>query len=200
MYTSGTTGDPKGVVIKNEAFMAEVLSIDQIISLTDRVATEEDVYFSFLPLAHVYDQIMETYCIHKNSSIGFWQGDVRFLLEDIQTLKPTIFCGVPRVFDRIYAGINNKVSSGGALQSALFHYAYNYKLRNLEKGLPQHKAAPLFDKLVFDKARGNALEKCTWFKIQDSRRIYLVQVGSWDRRVKAPTPMMSRWETKNMLL
>ncbi|KAL1338926.1 hypothetical protein HN51_033516 [Arachis hypogaea] len=153
MYTSGTTGDPKGVVIKNEAFMAEVLSIDQIISLTDRVATEEDVYFSFLPLAHVYDQIMETYCIHKNSSIGFWQGDVRFLLEDIQTLKPTIFCGVPRVFDRIYAGINNKVSSGGALQSALFHYAYNYKLRNLEKGLPQHKAAPLFDKLVFDKTK-----------------------------------------------
>ncbi|XLT72709.1 hypothetical protein HN873_029135, partial [Arachis hypogaea] len=41
-------------------------------------------------------------------------------------------------------------------------------------------------------ARGNALEKCTWFKIQDSRRMYLVQVGSWDRWVKAPTPMMSR--------
>ncbi|XLT83327.1 hypothetical protein HN873_005080, partial [Arachis hypogaea] len=39
--------------------------------------------------------------------------------------------------------------------------------------------------------RGNALEKCTWFKIQDSRKMYLVQVGSWDRRVKALTPMMS---------
>ncbi|RYR39089.1 hypothetical protein Ahy_A09g044514 [Arachis hypogaea] len=43
-----------------------------------------------------------------------------------------------------------------------------------------------------EQARGNALEKCTWFKIQDSRRMYLVQVGSWDRWVKAPTPMMSR--------
>ncbi|KAJ1440330.1 AMP-dependent synthetase/ligase [Sesbania bispinosa] len=153
MYTSGTTGEPKGVIIKNEAFMAEVLSIDQILLLTDRVAAEDDVYFSFLPLAHVYDQIMETYCISKGSSIGFWQGDVRFLMEDVQALKPTIFCGVPRVFDRIYAGINSKVSSGGSLQSTLFQYAYHYKLKYLEKGLPQHKAAPLFDRLVFDKTK-----------------------------------------------
>ncbi|KAG4906218.1 hypothetical protein JHK82_054852 [Glycine max] len=116
MYTSGTTGDPKGVVIKNEAFMAEVLSVDHIIMLTDRV-------------------------------------DVRFLLEDIQELKPTIFCGVPRVFDRIYAGIKSKVSSAGPLQSTLFQCAYNYKLKYLEKGLPQHKAAPLFDRLVFDKTK-----------------------------------------------
>ncbi|KAL9325066.1 hypothetical protein ACSQ67_005711 [Phaseolus vulgaris] len=67
MYTSGTTGDPKGVVIKNQAFMAEVLSVDHILMLTDRV-------------------------------------DVRFLLEDVQALQPTIFCGVPRVFDLICAG------------------------------------------------------------------------------------------------
>ncbi|KAE9620419.1 hypothetical protein Lal_00019706 [Lupinus albus] len=153
MYTSGTTGEPKGVIIKNEAFMAEVLCIDQILFLTDKAATEDDVYFSFLPLAHVYDQIMETYFIYKGSSIGFWQGDVRFLMEDIQSLKPTIFCGVPRVFDRIYAGINNKISSGGTLRSTLFQYAYNYKLGYLEKGLPQDKAAPLLDKIVFDKIK-----------------------------------------------
>ncbi|MED6168364.1 eukaryotic long-chain fatty acid CoA synthetase (LC-FACS) [Stylosanthes scabra] len=74
MYTSGTTGEPKGVIIKNEAFMAEVLSIDQVLDLTDKPASEDDVYFSFLPLAHVYDQIMETYCIYRGASIGFWQG------------------------------------------------------------------------------------------------------------------------------
>ncbi|XP_004498184.1 probable CoA ligase CCL6 [Cicer arietinum] len=153
MYTSGTTGEPKGVIIKNEAFMCEVLSVDQILMLTDRVAAEDDVYFSFLPLAHVYDQIMETYCISKGSSIGFWQGDIRFLIEDVQTLKPTIFCGVPRVFDRICAGIKSKISSAGSLQSALFQYAYNYKLSYLEKGIPQHKAAPFFDRLVFDKTK-----------------------------------------------
>ncbi|CAK8575758.1 unnamed protein product [Lathyrus sativus] len=153
MYTSGTTGEPKGVIIKNEAFMTQVLSIDQLLSLTDKGAAEDDVYFSFLPLAHVYDQIMVTYCIHKGSSVGFWQGDIRFLMDDIQTLKPTIFCGVPRVYDRVYAGINCKISSEGSLKKTLFQYAYNYKLGYLNSGLPQDKAAPWFDRLVFDKIK-----------------------------------------------
>ncbi|PQQ20594.1 long chain acyl-CoA synthetase 2 [Prunus yedoensis var. nudiflora] len=62
-----------------------------------------------------------------------------------------MFCGVPKVYDRMYTGIANKVSSSGALRKILFQYAYNYKLANLEKGLPQENAAPLLDKLAFDK-------------------------------------------------
>ncbi|KAM5548820.1 hypothetical protein ABKV19_000300 [Rosa sericea] len=64
-----------------------------------------------------------------------------------------MFCGVPRVYDRIYTGIASKVSSGGVLRKTLFQYAYNYELANLEKGLPQEKAAPLLDKLVFNKIK-----------------------------------------------
>ncbi|XP_028127616.1 long chain acyl-CoA synthetase 2-like [Camellia sinensis] len=153
MYTSGTTAEPKGVILTNGAIMAEVLSTDQLLLETDKVGTEEDTYFSFLPLAHIYDQIIETYCIYKGSSIGFWRGDIRYLIEDIVELKPTIFCGVPRVFDRIYTGIMEKISLGGALRKALFQYAYSYKLRNLEKGIQQDKAAPLLDRLVFDKIK-----------------------------------------------
>ncbi|KAK6136792.1 hypothetical protein DH2020_029462 [Rehmannia glutinosa] len=153
MYTSGTTGEPKGVILSNGAFMAEVLSMDQLLIETDKAGTEEDVYFSFLPLAHIFDQIIETYCILRGSSIGFWQGDIRFLIEDLIVLKPTIFCGVPRVYDRIYTGIMDRISTGGALKKSLFHIAYSYKLRNLEKGLRQEEASPLMDKLVFDKVR-----------------------------------------------
>ncbi|KAG5526554.1 hypothetical protein RHGRI_032735 [Rhododendron griersonianum] len=153
MYTSGTTGEPKGVILTNEAIMAEVLSTDQILLETDKVCTADDSYFSFLPLAHVYDQIIETYCISRGSSIGFWQGDVRYLMEDIVELKPTFFSGVPRIYDRIYTGVMGKISSGGALKKALFQYAYNYKLGNLEKGLKQDEAAPLLDKLVFNKIK-----------------------------------------------
>ncbi|CAN0927711.1 Probable CoA ligase CCL6 [Linum grandiflorum] len=153
MYTSGTTGEPKGVIISNEALVAEVLSVDQLLYLTDRTLDQEDVYFSFLPLAHIYDQVMASYCISKGASIGFWQGDVRFLMEDIQTLKPTMFCGVPRVYDRIYSGTMSKVASSGVVRKKIFDFAYNYKLGNLEKGFPQAKAAPFFDKLVFEKIR-----------------------------------------------
>ncbi|GMH02733.1 hypothetical protein Nepgr_004572 [Nepenthes gracilis] len=153
MYTSGTTGEPKGVILSNLAFMAQVLSMEHLLSETDKVATENDSYFSFLPLAHIFDQIMETYCICKGSSIGFWQGDVRYLIDDLQELKPTFFCGVPRVFDRIYMGVIGKISASGAVRKALFDYAYNYKLAYLESGLEQDKAAPLLDKLVFSKIK-----------------------------------------------
>lgn len=153
MYTSGTTGEPKGVVLSNEVIMTEVLSVEHLLVETDKVVTEEDTYFSFLPLAHVFDQIMETYCIYKGASIGFWQGDVRYLIDDVQALKPTFFCGVPRVYERIYGGMLAKISAGGAFRKAIFDYAYNYKLRNLQKGLPQDQAAPLFDKLVFSKIK-----------------------------------------------
>ncbi|XP_017696033.1 long chain acyl-CoA synthetase 2 isoform X2 [Phoenix dactylifera] len=115
--------------------------------------TEEDSYFSFLPLAHIFDQIIENYCIFKGASIGFWQGDVRYLMEDIQELKPTLFCGVPRVYDRIYTGINQKISSGGMLTKKLFQYAYDYKLKNLRRGMKQNEASPFFDRLVFDKIK-----------------------------------------------
>ncbi|XP_021738533.1 long chain acyl-CoA synthetase 2-like [Chenopodium quinoa] len=153
MYTSGTTGEPKGVILNNAAFTAEVFSVDYLFEKTDKSASTEDVYFSFLPLAHIFDQIVETYCIAKGTSIGFWQGDVRYLIEDLHELKPTMFCGVPRVFERLYNGIVDKVSSSGALRKSLFDYAYSYKLRNLEKGLRQDEAAPLLDKLVFNKIK-----------------------------------------------
>ncbi|RVW48437.1 Long chain acyl-CoA synthetase 2 [Vitis vinifera] len=152
MYTSGTTGEPKGVVYPMRLSWQK-FSKDITCLLAVFQATEEDTYFSFLPLAHVFDQIMETYCIYKGSSIGFWGADVRYLMEDIQELKPTIFCGVPRVYERIYGGAIAKISSGGALRKALFQYAYNYKLRNLEKGLRQDEAAPRLDRLIFDKIK-----------------------------------------------
>ncbi|KAL5729370.1 long-chain-fatty-acid--CoA ligase [Ranunculus cassubicifolius] len=140
MYTSGTTVEPKGVLLSNEAMMESVLSTDKLLIETDKPLTEDDCYFSFLPLAHVFDQIMETYCIYKGASIGFFQG-------------PTMFCGVPRIFDCIYTGTQERISSGGGLKKILYQYAYRYKLKSLEAGLRQDEAAPLFDKLVFNKIK-----------------------------------------------
>ncbi|XP_072974428.1 probable CoA ligase CCL6 [Typha angustifolia] len=151
MYTSGTTGDPKGVILTNRAVIAEVMNTEHLLLETDKVVSKDDSYFSFLPLAHIFDQIMEDYCIYKGASIGYWRGDIRYLMEDIQELKPTIFCGVPRVYDRIYAGINQKISAGGVLTKILFQYAYDHKLRNLKRGMKQDEASAFFDKLIFSK-------------------------------------------------
>lgn len=53
--------------------------------------TEEDVYFSYLPLAHVYDQIMENYCIYKGSSIGFWQGVKNYFFPQLHSLHHFLY-------------------------------------------------------------------------------------------------------------
>lgn len=97
-----TTGESKRITLSNRAYMFEFLSIDQLLKETTKEDTEEVIFFPYLPLAHVVDQIMEIYCIFSGSSIGFWQGDIQFSIEDFLVLKPTIFCGLPRVFGQIY--------------------------------------------------------------------------------------------------
>ncbi|KAI8028267.1 Long chain acyl-CoA synthetase 4 [Camellia lanceoleosa] len=153
MYTSGTTGDPKGVVISNKSILSIISAVNHSLESMDEGYSEEDVFFSYLPLAHIFDRVIEELFISIGSSIGFWRGDVKLLIEDIRELKPTVLCAVPRVLDRIYSGLIEKTSSAGLVKNALFNIAYSYKLRNMNKGYKHFEAAPLFDKIVFSKVK-----------------------------------------------
>ena len=73
------------------------------------------------------------------ASIGFWRGDIKGLVDDIGALRPTLFVGVPRVFDRIYTGIKNKVKDGGGIKAFLFNWGFNRKLHFLKEGYPCDK-------------------------------------------------------------
>ncbi|XP_028082346.1 long chain acyl-CoA synthetase 4-like isoform X2 [Camellia sinensis] len=164
MYTSGTTGDPKGVLISNNSIgtliagvrclLGSVHELDFLhIHLKILLLTEKDVNLSYLPLAHIFDRVIEECFINIGGSIGFWRGDVKLLTEDIGELKPTIFCAVPRVLDRIYAGLQQKISSGGLLKNTMFNFADSYKLHNMKNGSKHVDAAPLCDKIVFNKVK-----------------------------------------------
>ncbi|GJN00872.1 hypothetical protein PR202_ga18094 [Eleusine coracana subsp. coracana] len=153
MYTSGTTGEPKGVMISNESILTNIAGIDSFIQSVGEVFSQDDVYLSYLPLAHIFDRIFEEVFISHGSKIGFWRGDVKLLVEDIAELRPTIFCAVPRVLDRIYSGLNAKISAGGILKKTLFNLGYKLKLDNMRKGIRHENAAPFFDKLVFSKVK-----------------------------------------------
>uniref|UniRef100_A0A5B6Z4B6 Long-chain-fatty-acid--CoA ligase n=1 Tax=Davidia involucrata TaxID=16924 RepID=A0A5B6Z4B6_DAVIN len=153
MYTSGTTGDPKGVMISNNSIVTLIAGVKRLLESVNEALNVKDVYLSYLPLAHIFDRVIEECFINHGASIGFWRGDVKLLLEDIGELKPTIFCAVPRVLDRIYSGLTQKISSGGFLKHTLFNLAYSYKLHKMRNGHKHVEAAPIFDKIVFSKVK-----------------------------------------------
>ncbi|XP_059441939.1 long chain acyl-CoA synthetase 4 [Corylus avellana] len=153
MYTSGTTGDPKGVMISNDSIIDLLSGVKCLLDSVKETLEEKDVYLSYLPLAHIFDRVIEELFILCGASIGFWRGDVKLLLEDIAELKPTIFCAVPRVLDRIYTGLNQKISSGGFLKKTVFNFAYSYKLHNMRKGSKHEEASQICDKIVFSQVK-----------------------------------------------
>lgn len=59
-------------------------------------------HISYLPLAHIYERVNTISCTHAGVGVGFYHGDMAEILDDIIALKPTIFCSVPRLWNRIY--------------------------------------------------------------------------------------------------
>ncbi|GFZ19327.1 AMP-dependent synthetase and ligase family protein [Actinidia rufa] len=105
MYTSGTSGDPKGVILTHENIATNISGMDLFMEHFEDKMTVDDVYISFLPLAHIFDRAIEEYFFHKGASIGYYHGDINGLSDDLMELKPTFLAGVPRVFERIHEGV-----------------------------------------------------------------------------------------------
>ncbi|KHG09916.1 Long chain acyl-CoA synthetase 4 -like protein [Gossypium arboreum] len=144
MYTSGTTGDPKGVLISNDSIVTLIAGVKRLLGSVNEQLTMKDVYISYLPLAHIFDRVIEELFISHGASIGFWRGDVKLLVEDIGELKPSIFCAVPRVLDRIYSELS---------QSLWVYELLHCKYYNMKKGRKHGEASPICDKIVFSKVK-----------------------------------------------
>ena len=142
-YTSGTTDNPKGVMISPRAL---TLSPNFMYNVGYHLS-EEDKHISFLPLAHLMEQILFTINLVFGTQVGFYSGSTVKLLEDIQELKPTYFCAVPRIFERIYQKIMDIINKKGVLFKKIFDKALAIKLYNYKKyGKLNHA---LFDPTIF---------------------------------------------------
>jgi long-chain acyl-CoA synthetase len=121
---------------------------------------EDDKIVSFLPLAHIMEQLIFTVCLIFGTQTGFSSGNTSRLLEDIQALQPTYFCAVPRVYEKIYQTIMDTISKKGFLIKKLFDKALEIKINNYEKyGKLNHA---FFDPIFFNKIRNLFGGKMVW--------------------------------------
>lgn len=108
-YTSGTTGNPKGVMLTHQNVMASNCAV--MMQLGDHGISSKDTMISFLPLAHMLERCCENTMYMMGGSVGFYSGDIKKLPEDMKALRPTVMPAVPRLLNRIY----DKVSHGSNL-------------------------------------------------------------------------------------
>ena len=152
MYTSGTTGNPKGVMIKHKNMIAMMAGINIHFDTLKIPIAKGDRFMSYLPLAHIFDRVVEETFLANGAAVGYWRGSPLLLLEDVAVLKPTIFAGVPRIFDRIYSKVSTKMQ-GSFIKNFLFNTGVKRKWGQIERGVPQSKAAPLFNMILFKKLK-----------------------------------------------
>ncbi|PSS06077.1 Long chain acyl-CoA synthetase [Actinidia chinensis var. chinensis] len=153
MYTSGTSGDPKGVILTHENIATNISGMDLFMEHFEDKMTVDDVYISFLPLAHILDRVIEEYFFHKGASVGYYHGDINALRDDLMELKPTFLAGVPRVFERIHEGVIKAIEELNPRRRKIFSILYHYKLAWMNLGYKQKNASWLADLLAFRKVK-----------------------------------------------
>ncbi|XP_051925129.1 long-chain-fatty-acid--CoA ligase 1 isoform X2 [Hippocampus zosterae] len=149
-FTSGTTGKPKGAMITHGNIASNTSSVIKILE-GSFVIRQEDVSISYLPLAHMFERMIQVSMFCHGARVGFYQGNISLLMDDMKTLKPTLFPVVPRVLNRIYDKILGSVTS--PLRRALLHFAVRRKQAELSSGLVRNNS--LWDKLVFNSIQSN---------------------------------------------
>lgn len=146
-YTSGVTGDPKGVMLSHSNLVAMVAG-----ALSSGVSVlPTDVYISYLPLAHMYERFVVETLLASGAAIGFYGGEILNLLDDISTLQPTIFASVPRVLNKLQDRLMASIQVSGGFYQNMFDAAYSSKQTNLKTRSTTQSF--FWDKVVFSKLK-----------------------------------------------
>jgi long-chain acyl-CoA synthetase len=156
IYTSGTTGEPKGVMLTHGNLTSNVLAAQRAIPGVGA----DDVALSFLPLSHSFERTAGYYfMLHAGVTIAYAESFEK-VPENMQELRPTIMCSVPRLYEKMYARVNEKVASDPPLRRRIFGWAlgvgaeaFRHRVAGTEPGMGLKLRLALADRLVFSKIK-----------------------------------------------
>ncbi|MBM3344402.1 MAG: long-chain fatty acid--CoA ligase [Betaproteobacteria bacterium] len=152
VYTSGTTGRPKGVMLSHNNILTNSFAALQVLTVTP-----EDSFLSFLPLSHTFERTCGYYLtIMCDATVAYSRG-IPQLAEDLQSIRPTMLISVPRIYERIWGAIRAKLDEGPPLRKKLFLAAVDVGFARFEhaQGRGPWKLSflfwPILNKLVASK-------------------------------------------------
>ena len=155
IYTSGTTGDAKGVMLTHGNITSNVTTCCTLFTFRDT-----DDCLSFLPLSHIFERMFGHYSMFHAGVVINYAESVDTVAADMERWRPTLMASVPRLYEKIYARVLERVRTGSAVKKRLFFWAKDIGERWIERRLNGQPISPLLaaqrllaDRLVFAKLR-----------------------------------------------
>ncbi|TCJ14826.1 long-chain fatty acid--CoA ligase [Rubrobacter taiwanensis] len=155
LYTSGTTGAPKGVILTHDNILSNIEGIVEAVPLRP-----EDVFLSLLPLSHIFERTAGQFVALTLGCSIYYAESIEKVPENLREVRPTVVPSVPRLYEKMYDRVQQRLSQGPALRRKLAAAAiaagrekYRLRLRGREPGAWLRFKLGLFERLVFNKIR-----------------------------------------------
>ena len=155
LYTSGTTGDSKGVMLSHLQYSAAIEANDRAVKVT-----ENDRVLNFLPYAHIFEKGWTILCISEGATL-IVNTDPHEVQKSMKETHPTSMCAVPRFWEKVYTGVKEKIDSANPIQRKLFKHALavgrKHNIEYLSRGkrppLALHMEYEMYNKTLFSLVR-----------------------------------------------
>lgn len=152
VYTSGTTGEPKGVILEHSCLLSEIDAAQDMFEFR-----EDDKSLLFLPLAHILARAVQWFQLTQGYTHAYAESIDR-LVDNIKVIRPTFLVSVPRIFEKIYSKVLNDVEHGSFIKKAIFKWALELGKKVSQLNL-EHKSIPLTMSLQYSVAHALVFSK-----------------------------------------
>uniref|UniRef100_A0A8C7UDR5 Arachidonate--CoA ligase n=1 Tax=Oncorhynchus mykiss TaxID=8022 RepID=A0A8C7UDR5_ONCMY len=150
IFVLSSSGNPKGAMLTHGNVASNCSAFIKVIE-DHLILDHHDVHISYLPLAHMFERVVEGVILVHGGRIGFFQGDIRLLMDDLTTLRPTVFPVVPRLLNRMFDKIYGQANT--SLKRWVLDFAFKRKEAELLSGIIRRDS--IWDKLIFRKVQAS---------------------------------------------